>query len=559
MAVEQLQYEYSGAVVTPAEGTTLLSLVTASGKPIPYADPEHIEVLKSGDGFQTVSQQLYRPGDWDFTFANGSIIELTVPVSSGETYILRRVTPLESLMEFADGALLTAEELERLRLINLYRDQELHDYDLQLAKDIDDVADGIDPTPPPEPPEEILPEQALQMLLQLGGNPVVGPTSSEVVDPLNAMYTLYVEPHRGQDDFVTGSYASFDDGTYETKMLRMEQQRLRCGYTEAAPFRTINRAIIEAAIITSKSWMTLGGNPCGDLVSIVLLPGMHEVLNGPGTGSGTVWEDEMRPSNAELQHFNAAEGGIILPRGCSLCGMDLRKVNLRPTYVPTFEARQDDWSNQIGILRTTGGGYYFGFTFLDRDQYAVSHHLLSAFKTAAEDELDAFYAKILGAFGPPANTGNLRSEIVRPRPSEYQIVGPLPPGGGQDETTDTVQSASPYIFNCSVRSVYGLGGCLNDGSLTSGFDSVVMAQFTGVSLQKDLRCWDKYDGTTDSWIADGTGFATYSDYIQQDPNNVRYRKGYESAHIVARSDAFIQEVSVFAIGQSYHHLALNGG
>ena len=58
--------------------------------------------------------------------------------------------------------------------------------------------------------------------------------------------------------------------------------------------------------------------------------------------------------------------------------------------------------------------------------------------------------------------------------------------------TDTVTGASPYIFNVSLRSVYGLNGMPADGSKASGFRSMVVAQFTGISLQKDDRAFAKY-------------------------------------------------------------------
>ena len=63
--------------------------------------------------------------------------------------------------------------------------------------------------------------------------------------------------------------------------------------------------------------------------------------------------------------------------------------------------------------------------------------------------------------------------------------------------TDTVKSASPYIFNISLRSVYGMCGLHADGNKATGFKSMVVAQFTGVSLQKDDQAFIKYknDGT----------------------------------------------------------------
>ena len=43
------------------------------------------------------------------------------------------------------------------------------------------------------------------------------------------------------------------------------------------------------------------------------------------------------------------------------------------------------------------------------------------------------------------------------------------PGGTVVIETDTVTGASPYIFNISMRSVYGMNGMHADGSKASGF------------------------------------------------------------------------------------------
>ena len=63
-------------------------------------------------------------------------------------------------------------------------------------------------------------------------------------------------------------------------------------------------------------------------------------------------------------------------------------------------------------------------------------------------------------------------------------------------SSDTVAGSSPYIFNVSVRSIYGMCGMFADGSKASGFKSVVAAQFTGVSLQVDDNAFVKYNSTT---------------------------------------------------------------
>ena len=52
---------------------------------------------------------------------------------------------------------------------------------------------------------------------------------------------------------------------------------------------------------------------------------------------------------------------------------------------------------------------------------------------------------------------------------------------------DTVDSASPYAFNLSLRSVWGMNGMLADGSKATGFKSMVVAQFTGCLFKKMIE------------------------------------------------------------------------
>lgn len=384
------------------------------------------------------------------------------------------------------------------------------------------------------------------------GGAEIGPGAT-INDPLSAPYVLYVNFYTGSDKFASGSYSTGGSATQ-----RIELQRLECGYTEARPFKTINRAIIEAGIITSKSYyeQPLGNN---DLVSIILMPGASIVQNGPGS-SVSEWANGKMPTDAELRAFNATStGGIILPRGCSLVAVssDLRKTILRPEFVPAANADEaSDASNRRSIFKVTGTGYYWGLTFMDKVGYEESHHLLHCFEFASLAELDEFYGKIRTAFAGANNTGGLSLALTVTRTSEYEIVGPRPASGNQTAATDTTTSASPYIFNCSIRSNYGLCGIFADGAKASGFKSMVVAQFTGVSLQKDLRCWQKYVASpTPSW----TSFANYAEYISTDPDNVRMNPARRSFHMRAINNAIMQEVSVFAIGQGIHHWTQSGG
>jgi len=386
---------------------------------------------------------------------------------------------------------------------------------------------------------------------QLGGAAEIE-AGSVVNDPLTAPYVLYVNFYTGSDKFVSGSYSTSGSATQ-----RIELQRLECGYTPSRPFKTISRAIIEAGIITSKSYyqQPLGNN---DLVSIVLMPGATVVLNGAGS-SVSEWTNGKIPTDAELQAFNTtATGGIILPRGCSLVAMssDLRKTILRPDAVPSPAPEAADCSNRRTIFKVTGTGYYWGLTFMDKVGSTSSHHLLHCFEFASSAELDEFYGKIRTAFAGANNTGGLDPALAVTRTPEFEIVGPRPASGSQTAATDTTTSASPYIFNCSIRSNYGLCGVFADGAKPTGFKSMVLAQFTGVSLQKDLSCWQQF---TSSPSAAWTTVTNYASYINADPDDLRMDPDRRSFHIRAINDAIMQEVSVFAIGQGIHHWTQSGG
>ena len=143
---------------------------------------------------------------------------------------------------------------------------------------------------------------------------------------------------------------------------------------------------------------------------------------------------------------------------------------------------------------------------------------------------------------------------------------------GADVTieTDTVSGASPYIFNVSLRSVWGMSGMHADGSKASGFKSMVVAQFTGVSLQKDDRAFVKYNRTSRKYesitlstvsgseLSSGSSSTNINSAYHLDSDAI-YRSGWESSHIKISNDGFVQVVSVFAIGFTKHFDCQNGG
>jgi len=477
------------------------------------------------------------------------------------------------------------------------------------------------------------------------------------------------------------------------------------GNSLTKPFKTIQRALLESARF---SYLRGDDNDLVEKTTILVFPGEHLIDNRPGyrirdNGSGNALAEapggatssaqdeltltlnsnfDLTQENNILYKFNSIHGGIIIPRGTSIVGLDLRKTKVRPKYVPN---PTDPNAPSSAIFRITGACYFWQFTFFDGDDSGVvytdpadfsttnrskptfSHHKLTCFEyadgvnkygTTGLTDLDMYYSKISNAFNRASGREIDQKYPATPegfakqRP-EWEIVGAfttdpfvitsiksgdgatpntivtvetqtkhnlnagtpikirgvseadynistkvvqvisdttftyalpsvranLPAGpaaglqfGNATVTieTDTVSGASPYIFNVSLRSVYGMQGMHADGSKADGFRSMVVAQFTAVSLQKDDRAFTKYF-TADRKYDQGQPTLTKGEELSQKSNspNVEkiyhldsdavYREGWQSSHIKMSNDAVIQIVSVFAIGFHKHFECLSGG
>ena len=475
------------------------------------------------------------------------------------------------------------------------------------------------------------------------------------------------------------------------------------GTSLTEPFRTVQRALLEAARF---SYQRGDDNDLIEKTTIMLYPGEHTIDNRPGYGIKLDGDDPIAvsPTGAEiadpgaffnltsdtnfdiesadnvLWHFNSIFGGVIVPRGTSIVGMDLRKTKIRPLYVPN---PTDPSVPDSAIFRVTGACYFWQFTIFDgKDGVPVytsnidysdnnkslptfSHHKLTAFEyadgvnvaaangfqltdlamyysklsnaynEASGRDIDEKYPQEPGGFSPqrpefeivgafatdPVNISNIISgdgfvadavvtvttatdhgldidtpikirgvavvdynvstkvsAVINEKTFTYVLpfvrtnlpARPSTASANVTVETDTVQGASPYIFNVSMRSVYGINGMHADGAKATGFRSMVVAQFTAISLQKDDRAFVKYneqartyDGINVSEVVRGAELSSQSSSTNTstvyhlDPRAV-YRPGWDTTHIKMSNDAVIQIVSVFAIGFNQHFAALSG-
>lgn len=316
-----------------------------------------------------------------------------------------------------------------------------------------------------------------------------------------------------------------------------------------------------------------------------------EYVNGIFTIGDSLYYDN-------LAAVNPQGGGIILPRGISLDGTDIRKVRIRPMYIPALAPVQNDpQTERTSILKVTGGTYVSSITFTDNPQHARTHNTVTSVTYASQEEIfgggteTAYYSRLNNLFRELDNWGSeglealaAETTIVATVPSnkenraqdiEENQTGLIVPGGdsrvdspiaypGATRIRDTdgtilalpdvnsTRSSSPYIFNCSVRSIFGLNGLWANGSLVGGFKSMVTANFTQVSLQTDPNCFNPTTYYQDPPINKESGSG--KQYKTCTTDLFKYR------HFGMRgsNDATIQIVSVFVIGNSDHYVSDNG-
>ena len=430
------------------------------------------------------------------------------------------------------------------------------------------------------------------------------------------------------------------------------------GNSALRPFKTLQRAFLEVARFSYRVGLS---NDEFDAFSIYLYPSEYVLDNRPGLADFNQIQPfnentnfDITSASNELYKFNSTRGGIIVPRGCSVVGSDLRRTKIVPKYVPyptvqgSLGITAANEPDPTAIFRLTGATYFWQMSFFDGDNNGVfyrddlsqiapnfSHHKLTCFEYANTDDLNLYYQKISKAYATiPDSSGIIAQDQLQARVEENRIVGPISDEfavsqiirNGQTATAftvdelgnpknhgfsvgvavnisgvtgptdqdallyngsflvtsaqgnqftyqmsaeptgnalgsnvlvkveiDTVDSASPYVFNCSLRSVWGIGGMHADGSRATGFKSMVVAQFTGISLQKDDRAFVVYNPTNGAYEAQASGSGAHINGL------AKYRKGWRHCHIKASNDAFIQVVSVFAVGFGDHFFSDSGG
>ncbi len=213
-------------------------------------------------------------------------------------------------------------------------------------------------------------------------------------------------------------------------------------------------------------------------------------------------------------------------------------------------------TTQVEVTTKVNHGY-FKNQFIAIENNALDDEVNGTFSIDEIDQTDprVFRYRIEGVVSALGTNSSLISG------TKYD-VNSSPVALGQNAAVkaevDSVESASPYVFNCSIRSTWGICGIWANGLKATGFKSMVIAQYTGVSLQKDDRAFIRYDEYTNTFNQASLkdAFATVPYHTKGD---AFWKDDWRNFHVRASDDSFIQCVSIFAVGFADHFLMESGG
>lgn len=383
---------------------------------------------------------------------------------------------------------------------------------------------------------------------------------------------------------------------YSTDNLKNDGQTL--------PFNTITRAILELSkIYIQRVSSGFTKQSESNRYTVILASSNITVNNGLGSSLSDFSVNFPDNSDAEvtteeLKQFNSENGGLIVPSGISIVGVDLKKSAISPCFVPTYQvpalptALQGINQPISFIFRCSGNTYFNNFSTLDKSQgcdvvdvveanvnalfkserphgfefnqkveitiasqvdqntgsflsgiyYAIpydtfrfflstgsqdtqdnepyvqystlpvlsgltgplarattqlkSAHRLRVFGNVSIQDLSNYYTKVQKAFSEFFG-GKFIEGVSLISPGDNVIVGPAELPFPDNESSNTTQNSSIYVNQVNLRSEYGACWGDFDGSIVSGFKSVVANACTAISLQNDPGVYEIYTTLTD--------------------------------------------------------------
>ena len=224
-------------------------------------------------------------------------------------------------------------------------------------------------------------------------------------------------------------------------------------------------------------------------------------------------------------------------------------LEANPLGISSIRAGNGDGTGDVNVITVTTADRLTGST-APHNLFVNSPFLLNGVEVDPDSYNGSFTVKEVVGINTFTFTTNQSPLEFLPNPTEIDTAT-------VSSGSDTVSSASPYIFNVSLRSVFGMCGMHADGNKAAGFKSMVVAQYTGVSLQKDDNAFILYD--EGAFYDEDTLPENSPERPLHTNSKAIFKPDFENSHIRASNNAFIQAVSIFAIGFSHHFLTESGG
>lgn len=326
---------------------------------------------------------------------------------------------------------------------------------------------------------------------------------------------------------------------------------------ESLPFQTLTRAILELSKLYLSNVLS-GFSPQdeGNRYTVFIANSHISVNNGPGKSISNFnvdfYSDTLKEVIiSDLEQFNTLDGGVVVPAGVSIQGMDLKKSIMSPSYIPTYRNPllppdlQGESQPITSILKCSGNSYLYNFSATDKIYYneitSISNRDTNALFKTRKPHGRSFNDKVQLTFNPQINqtTGNLVSGTYYVIPLDthrfFLSAGP--------QTEESSQAYVPYSDVPNVSNVTG-PKIIVKSSLKSahrlrlvgniGFDEL------GEYYTKVQKAFSSFFGGK---VTEGKSLVGVGEYVIVGPTSLNYPDN-ETSNTVRNSSCYANQVNL---------------
>lgn len=326
---------------------------------------------------------------------------------------------------------------------------------------------------------------------------------------------------------------------------------------QALPFQTITRAVLELSKLYIKNVLSgFSQQTEGNRYTIIVANSHLSVNNGRGSSVADFNVDFSTDvfknvTSSELTQFNTETGGVIIPFGISIQGMDLKKSVISPTYVPTYRnpffpaGLQEENQPITSIFKCSGNCLAYNFSVLDKisssDVIDVKEsNQFAVFRSHRPHGLE-FNDKVTATFSAAVNvlTGTMTDGTYYAVPIDtfrfYLSSG-----------SQTLENPEPYVQFTEVPDMDYVSG--PKMSISVALKSAHRLRlFNNVSFQELADYYTKVQKAFSSYfggkITDGQVLVGKGEYEIVGPTQLSYPDN-ESANTVKNSSLYAKEVNL---------------